>query len=789
LRARHRAIRSRTHGGARGARALGGVLLLVAALHGPTATPPARAATDGRAIYRITPARHQVLFPLQALGLDVAGTGPGGTIDVILSPGEVLRVRALGFEPRPLDLAPRGVHGAAESPLLRPDLGDYHTVDEADQELAAYAAAHPLLTRLVTIGTSIEGRPIRALKISDNAAMDESEPRVLVVGCHHARELMSVELPLYLMRRLLDAYGTDPVLTQLVDTREVWIVPVLNPDGHVYVENHSGGQSDGWWRKNRRANNDGSFGVDLNRNYGYEWGHDNYGSSPTPASEVYRGMWPFSEPETAAFRDFMAAQAFSLCVSFHSYGELVLYPWGYVPADTPDHAVYKALGDSVAAMNGYLAGNNRSGAIYATNGDMSDWAYGETGLKPAAYSFTFELNTAEQGGFGPPDNLIGPTCELNWGPLLTLLTYADGPRRILGPARPSGAAIVVGDGAARLEWAYTDPDTSNPPARHDVRKIASYTIGPDGAEAGLGNWDAARFTVSSARSSGGTSSFYSGAGNGWSAVLAMRAPLHVSSTADSVVVQAWWALEAFYDYWYAEASADGGATWSSLPGTRTTDDDPFQRNLGNGMTGASGAFLRCAFTLKDFVGSEVLVRFRALSDGAVNEEGLYLDDVETVASMAGLGTVDTGDPAPAWALDPVPGAPAWYQVRAVDAEGHAGLWSGMVGFDPAVTGAEAVRRQVPDRVEVQGANPTASGTTVRFTLAPGPAASYRLEVFDIQGRLVRVLARGRSGPGGGQGAVRWDGSTDDGTPVGSGVYVVRLATPRGRAVSRVTLLR
>lgn len=763
--------------------------LLVLVLWAAAAPASAQTAPDGRAVYRITPARHQILLPLLSLGLDIAGTGPRGAIDVILTPGEVLRVQGLGFDPRPLDLAPRGLHGAAESPLLRPDLGAYHTVAEAGQEMADYAAAHPDLARMTMIGTSIEGRPIQAIKISDNAAVEEGEPRVLVVGCHHARELMSVEIPLYLMRRLLDGYGTDPVLTQLVDAREIWIVPVANPDGHVYVEEHSGGQSDGWWRKNRRDNGDGSFGIDLNRNYGYQWGYDDYGSSPTPSSEVYRGTGPFSEPETAALRDFMAAHAFSLCASFHSYGQLFLYPWGYEAANTPDHAVFQALGDSVAAMNGYLAGNNKSGAIYVTNGEMSDWVYGDTSLKPSAISFTFELNTADQGGFAPPDGMIGPTCDLNWGPLVTLLAYADTPRRILGPARPSDPVIAVGDGAAMLEWSYADPDPANLPVRHDVRRIASYTTGPDDAENGLGNWNASLFCVSTSRSTSGSSSFYSGAGNSWNAVLAMRAPLRVETSRDSVAVQAWWSLESFYDYWYAEASSDGGATWSSLPGNHTTNDSPLLRNLGNGITAASTTFLRCAFSLKNFVGKEVLVRFREVSDGAVNEEGLYLDDLEPVASMSGLEVVDTEDAAPSWALDPVPGSRAWYQVRAVDAEGHQGLWSSMAAFDPAVTAAEAGRPQVADRLDFRGANPAVSGTIVGYTLAPGPPAPYRLEVFDIHGRLVRALVRGTSGPSGGQGAVRWDGTGDRGAPLASGVYVLRLTTRRGSLAAKVTLLR
>src|SRR6185436_17969157 len=141
-----------------------------------------------------------------------------------------------------------------------PNFGAYHNLAETMAEMSSYAAAHPSISVLDTIGFSLEGRPLVAIRISDQAGVNQGEPEVLIVGCHHARELMSVELPLYVMRRLLDGAASDPVLATLVAGREIWIVPIANPDGHVYVEDHSGGQSSGWWRKNRRPNSDGTFG-------------------------------------------------------------------------------------------------------------------------------------------------------------------------------------------------------------------------------------------------------------------------------------------------------------------------------------------------------------------------------------------------------------------------------------------------------------------------------------------------------------------------------------------------
>lgn len=742
----------------------------------------------GRALYRVSPLPHQDLRSLLSLSLDIAGVGPKGSLDLILTAEELEQVRALGYAPVPLDLTPRGLYAAPESPLMKPDLGAYHTYDEAAAEMASYAALYPSIAALDTIGLSVEGRPVLAMKISDNVAVEEGEPEVLVVGCHHARELMSVEIPLYLMRRLLDGYGLDPVLTALVNERQIWIVPVLNPDGLVYVQDNSGGQSDTWWRKNRRDNGDGTFGVDLNRNYAFEWGYDDVGSSPTTGSDVYRGTGPFSEPETAALRDLMTTHAFRITASFHSYGQLFLWPWGYQPADTPDQTLFQAFGDSVSVQNGYLAGNPASGAIYLTNGEMNDWVYGETSQKPRALGFAFEVNTADQGGFAPPENLIGPTCELNWGPLLTLLRYGDVPRRILPPVRPSQPEMAEVDGHPGIDWSYPAPDPDNLPVRHEVKRVDSLSVVTDDAEEGVADWDSTDFSWSTARAADGTHSYYSGAGDSRTSVLTAHGPIDVASVEDSLTVMAYWDLESLADFWYAEASGDGGTTWATLAGDRTTDSNPNGTNAGHGVTGTSGGFLRCAFSLHAYAGGEALIRFCCVTNASVHGEGLYLDDIAPVAREGGATVLDTGSPDTSYALDPPPGAPTWFQVRAVDGEGQRSRFSDRLRYEPTTTAAAAAPISGAPRVEAAGAQPLGPGGTLRLFLPPG-AGRFRLDAFDVHGRRVRRLAEGFLDGRGAYHSVRWDGTDDRGVPVGSGVYLLRLTTPRAAATAKLTLLR
>lgn len=771
-------------------RALVALFFLLIALAPATLPAPAVAAATPRAIYRVTPRKGQDVTPLLGLGLDVAGRGPGQSLDFVLTAEETAAVRALGFEPAPIDLTPRGLHGAAESPLAQPGLGDYHTVAEAAAEMAAYAASHSTIARLDTIGTSLEGRPILAMKISDNVGVDEAEPEVLIVGCHHARELMSVEIPLYVMRRLLDGAATDPVLASLVADREIWIIPIVNPDGHAYVEAHSGGQSDGWWRKNRRPNADGSFGVDLNRNYGTFWGYDNIGSSPTPASDIYRGTGPFSEPETAAIRDFMATRTFHTSLSFHSYGSLVLYPWGYGRFDTPDHPIFLALGDSMALQNGYRAGNPKSNAIYVTNGDMDDWVYGDNTTKPRLFGYTFEVNTADQGGFAPNDALIVPTCELNWGPILTLLRYSDAPRRVLGPPRPASFTLLPAVNAARLSWRYLPPDPVNPAVRHDVKRIATLTQVVDDAEGGVADWDSLRFSWSSARSASGVHSYWSGSGDDRVSTLTGRLAVDVVA-GESLFVRAFWDLEDTFDYWYAEASSDGGETWTTLPGDRTTNLNPSGTNEGNGVTGTSaGAFARVGFSLASYAGLQTLLRFRCVTDGTISGEGLYVDDVSPVFRSTGESVADTGTPDTTYALLPSDG-PAYFQIRAVDPEGHRSLYTNRLFYDPTVTAAPVVSSapSVPDAVLGAEPNPFNPRTYVRFSLAAGRPGPYRLDLFDASGRWVARVAAGTDDGRGGQRRVAWEARGAHGEPLGSGVYLLRLETARGHATGKITLLR
>ena len=292
-------------------------------------------------------------------------------------------------------------------------MGGYLTYPEILLELDSMLLLYPnLISAAQTIGTSYEGRPILAFRVSDNPNIDENEPEVLYTALHHAREPNSLMQMMYFMHYLLSSYGTDPEVTCLLDTRELYFVPVLNPDGYIY--NHTTDPNGGgMWRKNRRDNMDGTFGVDLNRNYAANWAFDNTGSSPNTNSDTYRGTSGFSEPETQAIRDFCNSREFRLSLNYHTFGNLLIYPFGYIPnLLTPDSATYTAYAKLLTAENQYKYGTGVETVGYVTNGDSDDWMYSEQTTKNKIFSMTPEAGDP-QDGFWPPMSKILPFCEDN----------------------------------------------------------------------------------------------------------------------------------------------------------------------------------------------------------------------------------------------------------------------------------------------------------------------------------------------------------------------------------------
>jgi len=315
----------------------------------------------------------------------------------------------------------------------------YHSNAEMVAEIHASEAAYPDLVDVMSIGKSYQGRDIWVAKVSDNVAVDEAEPEVLVDALHHARERLSLEQALYLLRLLTTEYATDATVRSLVNGRETWIVFSVNPDGHVY---DLSGSPYNLWRKNRQPTPGSRYvGTDLNRNYDYKWGCCG-GSSSSPWAWNYRGPGPFSATESRVIRDFVASrvvggrQQIRAHVTLHTNGQQVLWPYGYTKANLPgdmtldDYRTFVAVGRAMAARNGYRP--MQSSDLYVTDGDQIDWMYGRHRI----FSFTWELYPPETPSDATdhysPDEIIARETKRNRAALLYTLRMAGCPYDAIG---------------------------------------------------------------------------------------------------------------------------------------------------------------------------------------------------------------------------------------------------------------------------------------------------------------------------------------------------------------------
>jgi hypothetical protein len=568
-------------------------------------------------------------------------------------------------------------------------MGGYLTYQQMLDNLDSMASKYPNLITSRTIidsnNLTHENRPIYWIKISDNPTIDENEPEALYTALHHAREPLALSQLIYYMWYLLENYDNNTEIQYLLENTELYFVPCLNPDGYIYNEstNPNGG---GMWRKNRR-NNGGSFGVDLNRNYGYAFAFDNVGSSGTPTSDTYRGPSAFSEPETQNMRYFCNAHDFTFSFNYHTYGNLLIYPWAYNDQLTPDSSAYRAYAGVMTKENKYRYGTNMETIGYSTNGDADDWFYGEQMTKNKILTMTPE---ASSGGFWPAASTIVANSQETMWQNLTLARLL----LIYGEAKDKSNALIAqintqanfdltryGMMNGALTLALTpissnilsvgsskvfnlnqfvtaqdsialnlDPNIAN---GETVRYVLSVDNGfytqRDTIERIYGNYVVAfsdngntllNWTNQGANSNWEVtnSDYYSPTGsltdskignyaNNQSSEIILNQSIDLSAATDaSLSFWAKWDIEADYDYVQVMAAGSNGI-YEPLCGLYTdigTNNQDANEPLYDGR---QSTWVRENMSLNDFLGESVLrIKLRLVADIWVGEDGFYFDD-------------------------------------------------------------------------------------------------------------------------------------------------------------------
>ncbi len=318
-------------------------------------------------------AYHLDMMDLRSKDIEILGVDlKRGTIDLFLSKDQFRWMQLTGYK---LTMDSEKNAPMAVDP-------EYKSPEEIEAFLKRVNEQYPDITKLVSIGKSLEGRDIWALKISDNASVDETEPAVLFNSMHHAREVMTPEVGVDIIEQLTQGYERDEKLTAYVNNYEIWVVPMFNVDGNAKVWNGST-----MWRKNTR----GGYGVDINRNYPFKWGSCN-GSSNSSWAQDYRGPAAASEPETNVMMNLVKEIRPVFDISFHSYSELVIYPYGCSGQRSPTAEVVESIGKEMAGLIGYKPGTAWE-TLYSVDGGDIDWMYNEYQVIP----YVIEVNSSREG--------------------------------------------------------------------------------------------------------------------------------------------------------------------------------------------------------------------------------------------------------------------------------------------------------------------------------------------------------------------------------------------------------
>lgn len=579
-------------------------------------------------------------------------------------------------------------------------MAGYYTLDEAYAEIDDMAALYPeIISPRMAISEDTlthEGRKLWWCKISDNPNEDEDEPEVLYTSVHHAREVISIQQQIFFMWYLLENYETNPEIKWIVDHTELYFVPFINPDGYQenVTENPEGG---GMWRKNKRNNGDGTYGVDPNRNYGYFWGLNNDGSSPWTSDETYRGPGPFSEPEIKNMRDFCNQHDFLITLNYHSYGRYFLAPWGYTAETPPDHDLLNFYGELLTMENGYQYGPGNI-VIYPTNGGSDDWMYGEEETKDKTFSWTPEIGSSNDG-FWPEVSRIIPLCQDQMWQNLTAAKLVGEYATLKSLSAPVTNQVenYASFSLQRLGMATTETftvsiaaldnyivDTDAPLTFHNMELLetaidsigylldesieegavfrylltvdnGSFSVSDtitrifgseivifnDDAET-LDNWTSSQWDITSEEYFTPEYSITDSPGGDYdedvNSTLVLDTTINLTG-ATMAFLRFWarWDIEEGWDYVQLMVKDADGGTWKALEGNYTSFGNTYLDPNDPVYDGVQNEWVMEEINLSDYIGSEINLRFTFFSDTYVSGDGFYFDNlsVSVISSITG----------------------------------------------------------------------------------------------------------------------------------------------------------
>ena len=660
------------------------------------------------------------LSKIELKSLDIAGRRYQEYYDLVVSSEEYSYVLASGLNSEIV---------ANDFELLKEEFrGSYHSYDEVTQILRNFVSSYPTLCKLDSIGPSYEGRWVYALKVSDEPQIEDStEPGILFDALHHSREWATIEAVLFYGDTLTKGYGTDPIITDLVNNNEIWLIPIVNPDGYAY---DYPGQN--MWRKNRKPYL-GYIGTDPNRNYNGALNEDPKGDwcsvppsgsiSNYPSSSTFCGAYAGFADVIDAMMQFHRQHDINANISYHSYAEEVIWPWAYTSSTThkktPDSTAYENIAQAIASRihcvgSGYYSA---SGSLYPNTGTTRTWVYGyHHYLKgTSSLSYTIEIGTA----FYQSESQLDQISHENWKGALYLAQRADSIREFLLPDVPAPGFFApesTSQDSFTVYWAPVLPQYTHPNL-WQLDQLDDYSYGLDDIESGTANWVLTGYSKSSTKKHSGTYSLFSGSGNNIANVAMTKYP-YLVETGDSLSFWCWYNLESNYDVAVVEVSTDLNE-WLQL-------DERY--------SGSSGSWLSKKYSLEPWADQAIYIRFRAVTDDNTLREGFYVDDISPVPNFGTITTVSSSITDTFYTLTGVPEGIHYYRVKGHNSRGW-GRYSNIEKTTVYVGINEGVAEERQFQLSV-----TSDLRNILLSYMLPKSDNIRVSIYDVTGRRVKHIS-------------------------------------------------
>jgi len=701
------------------------------------------------------------------VSIDIAGGKPNQWYDLVVSTEDypLVAVSGLRNEIRIQDL-----DAEKERVLLQ-----YHSFDSTNLYIRNLVNTYPTLCVLDSLGLSYENRQMYGIKISDNPGVSEpNEPGVFICGLHHSREWATPLVCIFFAESILSAYNSSPAMQNLINNHEIWIFPMINPDGYVY--DYPAHRS---WRKNRQPFG-GSIGTDINRNYNGACTNDRFGwwgaltsgsnSDHNPSSLIFMGAYGMSSPEITNVRKFFMAHDINVSLSYHSYSELVLWPWAYQNIPTPDNALYVRVGTTMANMIQALGGGyytpEQTPGLYPVSSGYDDWIYGwNRSLNGVpCLSLTTEVGT----DFYQPTTDLSSICRQNFKAAYFLANFSDSVRILVKPLVPP-AQVVTQETSFNsnftVSWQPKNVQYTNPNL-WELQELKDYSVYADSFEGISSNWTLQGFMSSTRRAHSGTKSMYSDSANNISNYIRTTYPYLVHS-GDSLTFWCWYNLEKNYDVAVAEVSFDT-KEWFQL-GARLTD--------------TAMSWRRKAYSLEPYAGKSVYIQFRVMTDDGVLKNGFYLDDVNPVPLFGSSRIISSAITDTFYDVSVPQAGQYWYRVKGnnlANGWGDYSILKGVTVLSSSVT--DNTNQNLLNKISLNiYPNPFFNSTVIRYTVPS--EGRVNLKVFDVQGRNVADLINNTQKPG--QYRIIWSGRNTQDKHLSAGVYFLELNINRIKLTKRV----